>query len=178
MRSTYKILNPEGTYFITSTIVNWVNVFTSEKYFNILVETINFYIAKNKLTVYAYVIMKNHFHMICKSENLTEVMRLIKSYTAKKIVEQLKNENEFELLNQFITYKKDYKIESDYQIWQEGFHPKEIINSEVLKQKIEYIHYNPVNEKYCLNPEEWDYSSHKFYNADLHSSIIKLEKII
>lgn len=84
MRSTYKVHNPNSVYFITSTIIDWIEIFTSEKYFNILIEAINFYISKNSLTVYAYVIMKNHFHLICKSENLTETVRLIKSYTAKK----------------------------------------------------------------------------------------------
>jgi putative transposase len=177
MRSTYKVYNPQAVYFITSTIVNWINVFTSEKYFNILIEAINFYIGKEKLTVYSYVIMKNHFHMICKSENLTETVRLIKSYTAKKIIIELEIDGKMDLLNSFKENKKEYKVGRTYQIWQEGFHPQEIINEEILKQKIGYIHSNPVKENYCTKPEDWRYSSAGFYETGLES-VIPLERIV
>lgn len=157
MRSAYKVHNRNAVYFITSTIIDWIEIFTSEKYFNILIEAINFYILKNSLTVYAYVIMKNHFHLICKSENLTETVRLIKSYTAKKIINELENENKTDLLIRFKENKKEYKVGRTHQIWQEGFHPKEMINNEVLKQKIEYINSNAVRSNFCVKPSDWKY---------------------
>ncbi len=40
-------------------------------------------------------------------------------------------------------YKQSIKIRSDYQVWQEGFHPQQIISEEMLQQKIDYLHYNP-----------------------------------
>ena len=177
MRSTYKTHNIEGTYFITSSIVNWIDIFTSEKYSNILADAINYYISKQTLTVYAYVIMKNHFHMICKGEDLSVLIRLIKSYTAKRIVKELQNDCETILLDKFRTNKKDYKTESEHQIWQEGFHPKEILNEEILKQKIQYIHNNPVMGGYCMDGIDWKYSSARFYQ-DGGESIIKLERLV
>lgn len=177
MRSTYKTHNLEGTYFITSSTVNWIDVFTSEKYFNILTQAINYYISKKNLTVYSYVIMKNHFHMICKANNLTSIIRLIKSYTAKEIVKELQKDGYSDLLEQFKINKKDYKTESEHQIWQEGFHPKEILNHEILKQKIEYIHYNPVKDNLCLNAEDWKYSSAGFYINGSESAVI-VERLI
>ncbi|MBS1492113.1 MAG: transposase [Bacteroidetes bacterium] len=177
MRSTYKVHNPDAVYFITSTIVNWIDVFASEKYFNILIDAVNFYIKNQNLTVYSYVIMKNHFHLICKSDNLTETIRLIKSYTAKKIISELNKDGEEELLAHFAENKKNYKIGRTYQIWQEGFHPQEMINNDVMKQKIEYIHSNPVNENYCKYPQDWKYSSAGFYETGIHS-LIPIERII
>jgi REP element-mobilizing transposase RayT len=171
MRSTYKTHNIDGTYFITSSIVNWINIFNSEKYFNILIEAINYYTSNKSLTVYAYVIMRNHFHMICKADNLTNIIRLIKTYTAKEIVKELQKDSEFNLLEKFKANKKEYKTESVHQIWQEGFHPKEILNNSILKQKIEYIHNNPVKENYCLKTEDWVYSSAGFYGHGTKSLI-------
>ena len=37
-------------------------------------------------------------------------------------------------------------MDRDYQLWEEGYHPKMIENNSVLRQKLEYIHHNPVNE--------------------------------
>ncbi|MBN8568638.1 MAG: transposase [Ignavibacteria bacterium] len=177
MRSTYKVHNPKAVYFITSTIVDWIEIFTSEKYFNVLLEAINFYISKKSLTVYAYVVMKNHFHLICKSENLTETVRLIKSYTAREIIYELEKESRADLLIRFKENKKDYKVGRTYQIWQEGFHPKEMINNEVLKQKIEYVHLNPVRGNFCVKSSDWKYSSALFYETG-EQSFIPLERIV
>lgn len=177
MRSSYKIHTPDAVYLITSTIVNWIDIFTSEKYFNILIDAVNFYINKKKLKVYSYVIMKNHFHMICRSENLTHTIRLIKSFTAKKIISELEIEKRTDLLKYFKESKKEYKKGRTYQIWQEGFHPQEIINNGVLKQKIEYVHLNPVKRNYCLNSIDWKYSSAEFYETGTQS-VIPIERIV
>lgn len=176
MRSTYKVHNPAAVYFVTSSIVNWINIFTSEKYFNIIIEALKFYIEEGKLSIYAYVIMKNHFHLICKSDRLSETLRLIKSYTAKRIIQELEKENP-KLLNLFKEFKKEYKVNSKYQIWQEGFHPQEMLSEKILKQKIEYTHKNPIEAGYCEIETEWKYSSARFYFSG-DTSIIKLERLV
>lgn len=170
MRSRYKILNEEGIYFITSTTVNWIEIFTTEDYFNILIDSINYSVSEKNLKVYAYVLMKNHFHIICKADNLSNVIRSVKSYSAKRIIKQLEEDKKYDILEKLTT-------NGNYQIWQEGFHPKEITKVEVLKQKIEYIHNNPVNENYCINAADWKYSSAKFYENEKQNSIL-VERIV
>ena len=65
MRSPYKIHDPEGVYFLTSTVVEWIPIFTCKPYFDILLSSI-LYCQKNlSLAVFAYVILDNHFHMVC-----------------------------------------------------------------------------------------------------------------
>ncbi len=59
--------------------------------------------------------------------------------------------------------KKKYKKDSEYQVWQEGFHPQIITSEEVLKQKVEYIHNNPVRNGVVEEAEHWIYSSAKNY---------------
>ncbi|MBP9096728.1 MAG: transposase [Ignavibacteria bacterium] len=172
MRSRYKILNEEGIHFITSTIVDWIEIFTNEDYFKILIESINYSISEKNLKVFAYVLMKNHFHIICKAEQLSNVIRSIKSYSAKIIIEKLEEDKRYDLLEKF-----KLKNDNRYQIWQEGFHPKEIINNEEFKQKIEYIHNNPVNENYCVSPTDWKYSSANFYENE-QQTVIKVERIV
>ncbi|MBM4067104.1 MAG: transposase, partial [Planctomycetes bacterium] len=64
-----------------------------------------------------------------------------------------------------------YETESDYQVWQEGIHPQLILNEEMLMQKIEYIHYNPVRHGLVDAPEHWRYSSSRNYLLNDHSVI-------
>jgi putative transposase len=63
------------------------------------------------------------------------------------------------VLNQLQYYKQSIKIRSDYQVWQEGFHPQQIISEEMLQQKIDYLHHNPVRAGMVNRPEDWLYSS-------------------
>lgn len=159
MRSRYKITEKDGVYFVTSTIIEWMPVFTSQPYFEIIVETLKFYRANKNLKLFAFVILENHFHSVVSGPDMTNIMRSLKRHTSREIVKLLQDHNNKWLLNQLSYYKKRHKIESTFQVWQEGFHPELIFNEEMLVQKIEYIHYNPVKRGYVDLPEHWRYSS-------------------
>ena len=69
MRDRYKILEENGIYFVTSTIIEWIPIFTQKVYFDIVIETLKFCKKNKGLQLYAYVIMDNHFHLIVSSKN-------------------------------------------------------------------------------------------------------------
>ena len=164
MRSRYKIVE-EGTYFVTSTLLDWVDLFSDEKFANIIIEELKFRLAKKELQLYAYVIMPDHFHLIISSNDIRGVMRRIKSYTAKRIIQELvSNTNESNtILKLFKKNKLHSKPDSKYQVWQEGYHPKLIMTDDEFGQKIYYIHNNPVKKGFVKLPEEWKYSSYRNY---------------
>ena len=177
MRSRYKIQNENGIFFVTSTIVNWTPVFINEIYFDIMINTLKYYQRENALVIYAYVLMNNHFHMIISNEDVTKVMQSIKKWTAKEIINQLKVDKKLSTLQEFRDVKPDYKITSKHQVWQEGFHPQDIQSMKMLKQKIEYIHHNPVRKELVANPEDWKYSSAIDYLTD-QKGLLDIERII
>ena len=92
MSRKYKIKNREATYFLTMTVVGWIDIFTRQKYRDVLIENLK-YCQKNKgLIIYAYVIMSNHVHMIAEAKEgfyLGDIIRDLKKYTAVKILEDL-----------------------------------------------------------------------------------------
>ncbi len=48
-------------------------------------------------------------------------------------------------LQQFAFYKKAHKKDREHQVWEEGSHPQLMQNEQMLRQKLDYIHFNPVN---------------------------------
>ena len=52
---------------------------------------------------------------------------------------------------------------SEYQVWQEGSHPEAIYSDDFARQKIEYIHNNPVKAGLVSKAEDWPYSSARAY---------------
>jgi putative transposase len=171
MRTRYRLVNNEDIYFITSTIVGWISIFNQEKYFNILLDSIRYCQNKKELKVYAYVILKDHFHMIVSNNHLSCTMASLKGFSAKKIIEQLKADKKKVVLQLLEDQKRNYKKESTYQVWQEGFHPQVISSYRMLNQKIDYIHFNPVKRSLVSRPEMWRYSSAKYYLLGVETDI-------
>ena len=90
MRSTYKIYAQEGIYFVTSTTVEWIAIFTRKKYFEIIIQSLTFCRKNKGLRIYAFIIMDNHIHMIVSGENLSQTMKEFKSFTATEIIKVAK----------------------------------------------------------------------------------------
>jgi putative transposase len=84
---------------------------------------------------------------------------LFKSYTARQLIDHLKEFHAEWLLKQTAYFCKSHKHDREYQCWEEGSHPQLIQNEEMLRQKLDYIHFNPVKRGYVDKPEHWRYSS-------------------
>jgi REP element-mobilizing transposase RayT len=110
-----------------------------------------------------YVILENHLHLIAQSEQLDRDIARFKSYTAKRLIQYLAEHQIKTILDQLAFYKKAHKIDRAYQFWQEGVHPEWMQDEAMMRQKVEYIHHNPVERGYVDKPEHWRYSSARNY---------------
>jgi REP element-mobilizing transposase RayT len=159
MRTRYKVYDPSATYFVTSTIVAWLPVFTTAATCDILVESLAYCRQHKGLSLFGWVILDNHFHAVVAAPELTRVLADLKKFTARRLLDQVKQEGREWLLNQFEYYRAHHKTASDYQVWQEGFHPQQIEGNAMMEQKLEYNHNNPVRRGLVAAPEHWRYSS-------------------
>jgi len=139
-RSRYKIIESGKTYFITSSVINWLSLFALPALAGIVIDSLNFMQQQQKVKIHAWVLMETHFHLVATSVNISSEMRKIKSYTARCIVDYLKANGPKFLLDQLKFYKKQHKNDQIYQVWQEGFHPKLIPDEKMLTGTINYIH--------------------------------------
>jgi putative transposase len=161
-RSRYKIVDPVLPHFVTCTVLHWIPVFTRPATVAIVLDSLRF-LMNDGLKVYGYVILENHLHMVLQSDDLNRDMARFKSYTAKQLLAYLAENNIRQVLEQLAFYKKAHKEDRAYQFWQEGCHPEWIQNDEMMRQKIDYIHHNPVKRGYVDLPEHWRYSSARDY---------------
>ncbi len=159
MGYAYKIHNQQGVYFITCTVHQWVDVFTRSFYAAIVVSSLEYCQQNKGLDIYGWVIMSNHLHLIlgCKEgNNLSDVLRDFKKYTATKIVTAIE-ENEKESRRNWLLWL--FKEKDTIHFWQPDNHPKEVTTSEFFLQKMAYIHQNPVRAGLVDREEAWMYSS-------------------
>ncbi|NGP77965.1 transposase [Balneolaceae bacterium YR4-1] len=164
-RSTYKVLDNRYPYFITSSTVDWLPIFSNPGPANIILESLRFLQINKKVTLYGYVIMENHIHLVARSHDLSKQIRGFKSYTARKIIDSLIADNNTYYLSLLRTLKVNNHTCSEFQLWQEGYHPKQIIDDKMMAQKIEYIHNNPVKSGHVDKATHWRYSSARNYSG-------------
>lgn len=169
MSRNYKFHNPEGLYFISFATVFWVDVFVRRIYFDCIVENLNFCVDNKGMEIYAWCIMPSHVHLVFKStiQKPDELIRDFKSYTAKqliKLIEENTQESRREwLLNSFKKAAVSNSNNAKNQFWQQHNHPIELWSNDVIQQKIDYTHNNPVEAGFVENDYEYLYSSAREY---------------
>ena len=179
----YKILDQNGLNFITFSIVDWIDLFTRPVYAEIILESLDYCRANKDLRVHAYVIMPSHAHLIVSTsdqQDLSDVLRSFKSYTAKQILSYIKDKRNIEsrrawLLHHFAFHAKQDSRNSDYQVWQRGNHPFLLYSPKLIRQKLDYIHDNPVRAGIVNEPEHYRFSSAANYFAD--NGIIEVDML-
>jgi len=162
-RSRYRIYEDHHPYFLTCTVVNWIPIFSSPPIVDIVYDSWRFLQENGRLELYAYVILENHVHLIASSANLAKEIGDFKSFTARKIIDYLKDKGARRVLEQLARGKAGYKKDREYQLWQEGSHPQQIQGTEMMHQKATYIHNNPVKRGYVDDVVHWRYSSARNY---------------
>lgn len=70
---------------------------------------------------------------------------------------------------------------SGFQLWRQDNHPIELFTSQVIHQKLDYIHNNPVVSGFVENPEDYLCSSAKDYYglpSVLYPDLILIEPMV
>ena len=148
-------------HYFTATIHNWDSLLKQDDYKDIIIDCLSFLVNDNRVEVNAFVIMSNHVHIIwqpLQQYTLTQIQTSFMTYTAKSIKKKFLEKNP-----DLLKGHKVNKYDRAYQIWKREPLGIELLNESMFKQKLEYIHYNPVRAGLCNLPEEYYYSSAKFY---------------
>ena len=178
--SRYVITDQNQTYFITCTIVGWIDLFTRPEYKNIIVDSLNHCIENKGLILNGWVLMTNHIHFIgrCKEPNkMSDFLRDFKKFTSKRLAATIKEIPESRrewLLDKFNFEARRTNRAENFKIWQDDNHPLDLQDIDPY-QKLHYIHENPVKANIVEFPEHYIYSSAKDYLGI--TGLVKVELI-
>lgn len=163
MNTTNKIL--DELYFITTTVVDWIDIFTRPQYKHIILDALTYCQQNKGLKIYAWVLMSNHLHAIVSSGNelrVSDIIRDFKKFTSKQILNQLKTdmqESRRQWMVGHFNLTPNNKEITHHRFWQEGYYPELISTYDFYKQKLNYIHNNPVKQEIVSRQEDYQYSS-------------------
>ncbi|GAA4003986.1 transposase [Hymenobacter fastidiosus] len=143
LRKTY----PDGLFFLTLTVMGWVDVFIRPRYAEIMVESLRYCQQHKGLELYAYVIMSSHVHLIAARQLL-------------KAVAEDEHESRREwMMRLFAYYARPHRQNEAYMFWQKTNYPVPLHTPAVTQQKADYMHNNPVAAGLVTAPEHYPLSS-------------------
>lgn len=180
----YKIGDQYGTYFLTFTVVGWVDLFTRKECKDIIIDSFKFCRQNKGLIINAFVIMSSHIHIICRakegSEGISAIVRDFKKFTSRKLIDFTlydKEESRKDWLKLVFEYHAKFnRRNTKYQVWQQNNRPKQLIHPSFTNQKLMYIHNNPVVANIVENPQDYLYSSARNY-LEFENNILDIELI-
>ena len=147
--------------YFTATIFEWKHLLNPDKYKDIIISSLEFLVKERRIKVSAFVIMSNHIHLIWQTQQghyPKDVQLSFMKYTAQMTIKDLRN-NHPAVLERMLVKASDRK----YQIWERNPLSVSLWNHGVFKQKLDYIHNNPVSAGLCQFASDYHYSSASFY---------------
>jgi putative transposase len=180
MSSKYKVGEDAIPHFVTFSVVGWIDVFSREQYKELFIESLKYCQENKGMVLHAWVIMTNHVHLIISSNSnkIEYIVRDLKKYTSKQIIKAIQ-ENNMEsrkewMLNIFSYTGKNNNNNKEFQFWKQDYHPIELNSAEKIKQRLDYLHENPVRSGLVWEPWHYKYSSAIDYYTNEHG-LLKVE---
>jgi putative transposase len=142
----YRSINPTGCFFITTSTQGREKRFDSVKDYEMLEYNIEFYRKRENADIFAYVLMPSHLHLIIsipEAKSISSFMRDLKRRTARE-------------------YFGLYNLPNG-KLWEDRFDDVGLFSEKEFFIKLNYIHQNPAKAGLVEKPEDWQYSSARFY---------------
>jgi putative transposase len=108
-----------------------------------------------------YVVMPEHVHLILSEpakNNPSRALQVLKQKVARTLLRKRRKT----LAGQLSLRFEDAAGEERH-FWQRRFYDFNIWSEKKLREKLEYIHANPVQRKLVVHPREWPWSSWGYY---------------
>ncbi len=173
MSRNYKFHNPEGVYFVSFAVIEWIDVFTRNEYKNIILDSLRFCQLNKGMEIFAWCIMTNHLHLVFRSignQKPEDLLGDFKRFTSQQIVMAIQTnpqESRKEwLLDQFRKAAAKSANVKHHQFWRHDNKPIELWSNKVIDEKINYIHHNPVEAGLVFRAEDYLYSSAADYAGE------------
>ena len=168
MATRERDFTPERIYFITYIIYKWIQIYTEEKYFYLVYKWFDHMKQHYGNKVHGYVIMPNHLHLLLyiseRSPDVSKLVQNAKRFQTYGIIDYLLLDKKTDLIKIF-TEKAETKKVAKHKVFKGRFDSKEMVNSDLYREKLNYIHNNPCTPRWRLAeaPEDYRHSSASNY---------------
>jgi len=165
----HRIYSPGELQFITTSTYRRVPIFRSERFCHYFVQRLEEVRQEFHCLLLGWVLMPEHFHLLLKPQpaaSTPAVIKALKEETAKRILKTLRENQQNPWCRKMLARFRlppSVHDESHFRLWNRRFHPFNVFTEAKRREKLNYMHNNPVKRGLASAPGEWPWSSWRFY---------------
>ena len=178
----HRVYAPGELQFLTSSTYRRVPVFLSDRLRRCFVERLEEVRQELNFQLVGWVLMPEHFHLLLRpepAETTPLIMKELKEESAKRILRTLRANAQHPWCRKMLTSLRlpcTVHDESHYRLWQRRFYPFNVFSEKKFQEKLDYMHYNPVERRLVSSPCGWPWSSWRFYYWE-DASILRMDRL-
>ena len=160
----FKSNEPNTFHYVTLVTYNRVPVFRSARACEILVATFDEVRQRYPYKLVGYVIMPDHVHAIVNRsvDTIQAWLRRVRGNSARQVLAWLREENHLSSLKK-LQLATPQKRNHTHAVWQKDPSVIDLWSPKFIRQKLDYLHLNPVRAGLCQHPADWKWSSCRAY---------------
>lgn len=151
-------------HYVTAVTYGRTPIFRNADCCSLFAEALSETRLKNPFKLIGYVLMPDHFHLVANPVelNITTVVGKLKGRSASKILKFLRSNEQFAILKK-LQLSRPLRSGQTHAVWLQDFSSIDIWSHKFIRQKLDYIHMNPVRAGLCDHPAKWRWSSYHAY---------------
>jgi REP element-mobilizing transposase RayT len=160
----FKSNEPNTFHYVTSVTYNRVPIFRSDHACDIFVATLSEVRQRYPFKLIGYVIMPDHVHAIINrsADTISDWLRHVRGNSARQILAWLRDEQHLMSLKK-LELIHPQKRRHTHAVWQKDPSVIDLWSPKFIRQKLNYLHLNPVRAGLCKHPADWKWSSYRAY---------------
>src|SRR5208282_2135634 len=171
---------PGQLQFITDSTYRRTRLFDSQRFRSSFVEVLGRLRQEMGFLLVGWVLMPEHYHLLFRpqpAESTSAIMQALNKQTAQGILQTLRGHQQHAWCGKMLAnLRLPPTVHSDaqYRFWQRRFYPFNVYSEKKHLEKLDYMHNNPVSRKLVDSPDQWPWSSFRFYYLN-DSSILRMD---
>ena len=151
-------------HYVTGVTYARVPIFRGEEICSLFIEALSETRLKDPFKLIGYVLMPDHFHLLANpiELNISKVVGKLKGRSASKILKYFRAGDESEILGR-LKLARPLASGQTHAVWLQDFSSIDIWSDKFIRQKLHYVHMNPVRAGLCDHPAKWRWSSYHAY---------------
>jgi len=176
-----RYFHPGQLQFITTRTYRRTPIFSSDRFRRDFVEALTQLRLEMQFLLVGWVFMPDHFHLLIKPEpadTTSLILQRLKDQTARRILAALRKQPENSCCRKMLARFRlppSVHDESHYRVWQRRFYPFNVYSERKRLEKLDYMHNHPVKRGLVSSPDQWPWSSWRFYYLG-DASVLEMDR--
>jgi putative transposase len=168
-------------HYLTARTYRRTRLFDSERFRRQFVQTLEDLRAALNFKILGYVLMPEHFHLLIwptQRASPSQIIQSLKERTAIFILRNLRENHQFPWCRRMLerlTLPPTVHLHRPYRVWQRRLYDLNVWSEKKRLQKLDYMHGNPVKRGLVSSPDQWAWSSFRFYSLE-DSSVLAMDR--